>query len=246
MKTDQAPNYQAILSEAVERKAFIVVYARCEVNYSGRAESYLPLGERVIVIKSDGTVLIHQPTGNTPVNYMKEGASINLTQHEGRLLLSVRQGKEYLDVTIHRVISFDFHNLDDDGKLQLVGSEKDMADMLFSHPDMIERGFRPLSREEHTKYGFIDLFGYDKEKVLVIVECKRYGADLKAVSQLRRYVERIKKSKGLDKVRGIIAAPKISGNARKMLEDWGFSFAEVKPPKYLERHDKNQAKLFDF
>jgi len=78
------------------------------------------------------------------------------------------------------------------------------------------------------------------------VECKRYCADLGAVTQLRRYVERVKKTKGIDVVRGIIAAPKITQNAQKMLEDWGFSFRAVKPPMYLERYDRQQMRLDTF
>jgi RecB family endonuclease NucS len=70
--------------------------------------------------------------------------------------------------------------------------------------------------------------------------------DLSAVTQLRRYVEKIKKSKGLQDVRGILACPSITPNARKMLEDWKFSYVHVHPPKYLEKHAKNQMKLGEY
>ena len=121
-----------------------------------------------------------------------------------------------------------------------------MSNMLYANPELIEDGFKPVSREEQTKYGFIDVFGTDKNGVLTIVECKRYCADLSAVTQLRRYVEKMMVSKGITKVRGILAAPKITENAEKMLEDWGFSFKSIKPPKYLEEFDKRQAKLDKF
>ncbi|MBI4141199.1 DUF91 domain-containing protein, partial [Candidatus Woesearchaeota archaeon] len=122
-------------------------------------------------------------------------------------------------------------------------TEEDMSKMLYSNPELIELGFKPVSQEEQTKYGFIDVFGTDKDGVLTVVECKRYCADLSAVTQLRRYVEKIKESKGIDTVRGIIAAPKITDNAKNMLEDWGFKFISVNPPKYLEEFDKKQSKL---
>ena len=118
--------------------------------------------------------------------------------------------------------------------------------MLYNNPEMIEEGFRPLSMEEHTKYGFIDVFGYDKENVLTVIECKRYSGDLKAVSQLRRYVEKIKSAKGIENVRGVLACPKMSDNALKMLTDFGFEFKSVKPPKYLEKFDKKQRSLGHF
>ncbi len=111
---------------------------------------------------------------------------------------------------------------------------------------MIEKGFTAVSQEEQTKYGFIDVFGTDKDGNLVVVECKRYCADLGAVTQLRRYVEKIKEMKGLKKVRGILACPKISANAKKMLEDWGFEYKMIEPPSYLETHKKGQKKLHEF
>ena len=121
-----------------------------------------------------------------------------------------------------------------------------MSDMLYKNPEMIEEGFSPVSQEEQTTYGFIDVFGKDRDGVLTIVECKRYCADLGAVTQLRRYVERVKETKGVDAVRGIIAAPKITPNAEKMLTDWGYSFKSVKPPMYLERYDRKQKRLDSF
>jgi len=123
------------------------------------------------------------------------------------------------------------------------GTEEDMSRMLYENPELVEKGFKPVSQEEQTAYGFIDVFGYDANGTLVVVECKRYCADLSAVTQLRRYVEKVKESKGIDTVRGILAAPKITDNAKKMLEDWGFKFISVNPPKYLEEFGKKQSKL---
>jgi len=82
--------------------------------------------------------------------------------------------------------------------------------------------------------------------MLTVVECKRYNADLGAVTQLRRYVEKLMVSKGITKVRGILAAPKITPNAKQMLEDWGFEFKHIEPPKYREKFNKHQKNLVDF
>jgi len=92
----------------------------------------------------------------------------------------------------------------------------------------------------------VDVLGTDNDGILTVVECKRYCADLSAVTQLRRYVEKIMLSKGIAKVRGIIAAPKITDNAKKMLEDWGFCFVAVSPPNYLVEDRKRQARLDGF
>ena len=241
-------DYVSLLNGAVQRNETIVFGCRCRVHYSGRAESVLEEGDRVIIIKSDNTVLVHQPQGNAPVNYMKQQTSHKFILKDNCIQLhcSHLANKEFMDVVISRIYFFNAHKLEDGHTITVAGTEKDMSDMLYEHPEMIEKGFRPVSREEQTKYGFIDVFGCDKNNVLTVVECKRYRADLSTVSQLRRYVEKIQESKGITKVRGIIAAPKITTNAQKMLEDWGFSFVSVNPPKYHERFDRKQSTLESF
>jgi endonuclease len=105
-----------------------------------------------------------------------------------------------------------------------------------------------LSREEHTTFGFIDVFGHDKQGNMVIVECKRYTASLQCVTQLRRYVEKISELKGLPikRVKGVMASPAISPNALDMLNKWGFEWKQVNPPKRLERYNKDQKSLSDW
>ena len=244
--------FSAKIREALSKNLTIVLGAMCKVLYKGRAESYLDYGDRIIVIKSDKTLLIHQPKGNNPINYMKEGTSYYVKEDDssGEKLVIVKttnqKFKEYMDIIIRKIYFFEAQNLKDDEKLVLSGSERDMAEMIMRKPELIEEGFKPLSREEHTKYGFIDVFGYDKNKRLVIVETKRYVGDLKAVSQLRRYVEKIKKLKGVSEVRGILACPRITPNALRMLSDFGFEFRRVIPPKYLEEFGKEQRRINDF
>ena len=234
--------------DALDKNQAIIMFLRCSIHYSGRAESYLPEGDRIVIIKQDRTLLIHQPEGSAPVNYMKAGTSLHLCLENKKLELQCKNlaAKEYLDISISQVHSFICQNMEDNESLQIVGSERDMSDMLYDSPEMIEPGFKPLSREEHTKYGFIDLFGHDKDNILVVIECKRYAGDLHAVTQLRRYVEKISSLKGLKKVRGILACPKISSNAKKMLEDFGFEYRQVRPPKYLLKFDQKQKKLGEY
>ena len=80
----------------------------------------------------------------------------------------------------------------------------------------------------------------------MIIECKRYSDGLDAVTQLRRYVEKIKDLKGTDKVKGIIASPSISPNALAMLKKWKFEWVMVNPPQRLEKYNKNQKSLGEF
>ncbi len=237
--------YCSLVHDALKRNETVVFGAQCTIRYSGRAESYLAEGDRIIIIKGDNTLLVHQPSGNNPINYMKPDTAHELSVQDKKLVLKSRNGalKENMDVAISRIHFFNSHKLEDGQSILVQGTEADMADMLYKKPHMIEEGFTPVSQEEQTKYGFIDVLGTDKDQTLTVVECKRYQADLAAVTQLRRYVEKLMVSKGISKVRGIIAAPKITPNAKQMLEDWGYSFVSVRPPKYLEAFDKKQQRL---
>jgi hypothetical protein len=241
-------DYGTLLADALNRNETVIFACTCSIRYSGRAESFLAAGDRVVIIKSDKAILIHQPTGNAPINYMKPQTSHTVVFEDGKLNLKSKNLplKEFLDITIERIHFYNSHKLEDSQTILVAGTEEDMSNMLYDQPELIEEGFHPVSREEQTKYGFIDVFGTDKDGNLTIVECKRYCADLSAVTQLRRYVEKMMVSKGVTKIRGILAAPKITENAQKMLEDWGFEFKAIKPPKYLEEFDKKQAKLSFF
>jgi RecB family endonuclease NucS len=241
-------DYSMLIENALKKTHSVVLGCRCSVAYSGRAESFLPVGDRIVLIKEDNALIIHQPVGNNPVNYMKPNSSINVCLEDGKLVLRARNlvQKEFMDISVDKVHFFQSSKLQDGQQIELKGTEKDMADMIIQTPALIENGFKPVSQEEQTKYGFIHVLGNDKNNLLTVVECKRYKADLAAVTQLRRYVEKIRESKGIDNVRGILAAPAITSNAEKMLTDWGFNFVAVHPPKYLEKYDKNQQRLHQF
>lgn len=234
--------------ESAKKNEFIVFFCKCRIVYSGRAEAKLGKGDRLVSVKQDGTIFVHQPDGGNPINYMKAGGSIDLIKQDYGLLFKGYNSatKEYLELDISRVYSFMARKLEDGQKQMLAGTEADMSDMIKQNPTLISNDFKPLSREEHTKFGFIDVFGHDKKGTLVVIECKRYSAGLDAVQQLRRYVEKIKDLKGIDKVSGILASPKISPNAEEMLKKWKFQWKLVNPPMRLVRHTKNQKTLDKF
>lgn len=233
------------IRDALKRNETIVFAANCMVEYSGRAETHLPAGDRIIIIKSDNTLLIHQPQGSTPVNWMKE-TQIDIEKDGDHYVLQCKTPKEFLDIHLNSIHFVNTAKLSDGQKLQLTGHERDMADMIAADPSVIEEGLRFAGQEEQTKYGFIDVLCHDNDGELVVIECKRYKGGLAAVTQLRRYVERIKELKGIDKVRGILACPAMTGNAKKMLEDWGFEHVNIEPPKYLERFKKDQRQIGDY
>lgn len=233
--------------EAMTKTHGVVIFAKCEVWYSGQVESYLPTGDRMIFIKDDGVMVVHQPQGNNPINYLKPGATYSMTQSAGHIFLNGSNIKlrEYMDVKISDLHFLHSMKFEDGQSIQVAGTEADMAKMIMDKPHLVEDGFKPVSQEEQTKYGYIDVLGVDKNGTLTVVECKRNQADFKAVEQLDRYIKRIMESKGIDKVRGILAAPKIQSGAELMLSDKGFDFVMIKPPKHQKRFNRHQ-KTLDF
>ncbi|MGV8087350.1 MAG: endonuclease NucS [Candidatus Woesearchaeota archaeon] len=249
-KIIEPEEYVASINNSLEKNETVIIAVNCDVSYYGKVESYLPKGDRIIIIKNDKTLLIHQPSGINPINYMKEGTEVKVIIENNEIILKAKHLflKDFLDAKISNIHFVSTHKLEDGGKIEVVGSEADMSDMIYENPLLIEKGFKPFSREEHTKFGFIDVFGTDKDGKIVVIECKRDNSDFKAVQQLHRYIHKISKSKGIkeENIRGIIASPRISSNARVMLEELGYSFVSITPPKYLERYDKKQKRLGEY
>jgi RecB family endonuclease NucS len=240
--------FHELAESSVAARTALTAFVHCEITYSGRAEAFLSRGDRILMIKQDQTVIIHQPEGSVPINYMRPGSLITVEKADEHLMLRVKNDSEhsFLDVEIYRVHNAIAHRLEDGQKQDLAGNERDMSDWIRDNPACISSDFRPISREEQTDVGFIDVFGHDCTGRLVVVECKRITASLMAVDQLRRYVERVKQIKGTQSVTGVLAAPSITPNALEMLSSWGFRYCKVDPPKRLERWSKDQKKIFEF
>jgi len=225
--------FRETFEKAVQKGELLAFFCQCSIRYSGRAEAFLDRGDRLIVLKQDKTLLIHQPEGGNPINYMKAPVELELLHMNTHYLLKAYQPqiKDYLDIEIYRIYECLNRRLEDGQKQELVGTERDMSDWIMQNPHVISKAFKPLSREDGS---------------LVIVECKRYTANLDAVTQLRRYVEKIIELKGVKKVKGVLASPAISPNAEAMLKKWGYRWVRVQPPKRLERYNKQQRSIADF
>lgn len=236
------------LRSALAKSETVTLYCFCCIDYKGRAVSRLEWGERVVLIKQDKTLLVHQAAGRNPVNWMSGTPSIKVEVVNDELVLTAESinPREHMIVTINTVKFLFSDELRDGYSQELIGTEADMSQMLYDNPKMISPDFIPVSLEEQTRYGFIDVMGHDGKGNLVLVECKRYKADFNTVQQLRRYVERISKDKGVSNIKGIIAAPEITSNAEGMLKDWGFNFVKVEPPMSNVIDKSRQRTLIDF
>lgn len=233
-----------ILSEGLSNEAIITIFARCRVHYDGRAKSELGTGDRVIIIKPDGSFLIHQREKREPVNWQPPGSrvSFHVEDDKVRLISLRRKPKETLEVELLRVYLASYLQAEDKEELTLMGSEAEMRDYIFENPEVIEEGFKAISKEKPIKHGIVDLLGRDRDGNLVVLELKRRRADLHAVSQLKRYVEDLREEHG--NVRGILVAPSLTSGARNLLEKEGLEFRKIKPPK-KERTQRGKQKTLD-
>ncbi len=237
MKAIASPSLEEarqVIEQALRDNHTLVLVGSCSVNYDGRAGSILPEGERVIIIKPDGTLLVHQKERRDPVNWNPPGckAKAHLSR-KGLEIVSTRdKPKEVLSAIFRDVKLVASFELIDEAKLCLVGTEDDLVENAYRNPEMIEEGFKPIEKELATRYGSADIYGVDCNGNRVVVEFKRDQANLNAVDQLKRYVEELKK-KTDKQVRGILVAPRISPSALRLLEKEGLEYSKI------EKHHSN-------
>ena len=228
--------------------SIITLFTHCKVYYDGRAKSELKNGDRVILIKPDGSFLIHKNEKREPVNWQPPGSVISWEVREDKLVLKSvrRKPREVLEVELLKVYHACAFYCEDYEELNLTGSEAEMAELIFKNPSLIEEGFMPLYREYQTSFGFIDVLGKDKNNKWVVIELKRRRAGLQAVSQLKRYVECLRGEYGRKNVRGVLVAPSVTSGAERLLKEEGLEFISLKPPKKEKSKEKRkQTTLFD-
>jgi endonuclease len=227
-----------IINEGLSKKAVIVIMACCRVNYEGRAKSKLGSGDRMIIIKSDGSFMVHQNRNLEPVNWQPPKSQCKTSLKEGIMFLegSRRNPPERLEVEIYSTYMASYFNGEDSKDLELTGYEENMRQMVFETPEIIEEGFRPSNREYSTSNGFIDVLGKDKDGNLVVLELKSRRAGINAVKQLKRYLDDFSDHKKF--VRGILVAPSVTEDASELLKEFKLEFKVLEPPREFGA-DKN-------
>lgn len=206
-------------------KNLITLFADCEIEYEGRAYSHASIASRLIIIKVDGSVIVHEHTKREPVNWQPPGSVIVVRKESGGVSIeSIRKRpKERLHIILNRVYYLTSAEVNS-GEFSLKGSEKDIVDIVFENPYLIEDGFTPLKREYRIPYGVIDLFGIDKLGRTTILEFKRSKATLQAVSQLYRYYLFFVENHV--SIRGILVSPGISEKALNLLNKLGLEYID--------------------
>lgn len=222
LAADVGPEELAEVVSRWFRRATIVVICRCSVDYRGRASSRAREAVRLLLLKQDGTVAVHEASGRDPLNWQPK-ADVKVLTTEGGVLLRATRGtpREELTVDIRGRAWVTVVKLGDVG-LELFGREDDIVNDIASNPSKLVEGAVLVAREVSTPYGRVDLILRGRDGKLIVVEVKRGQADVDAAHQLRRYVEYYSRL-GLD-VSGALVAPEISGQALKYLKDHGLRY----------------------
>lgn len=216
-----------IIPTALEQGEIIVICAECEVEYDGRAAGYLGPGERLVICKPDGTLLIHRPRGHDPVNWQPPGSAIRIENPDDNVVLSARRTDpdEIIQVFLRVVFELTRFSADDSAPLKLDGTEADMHEFVANNPDELEDGLRIIEHERDTPYGSIDFLGTDTQGRPVVIEVKRRQATLTHVDQLRRYMARYRETN--PNARGLLVAPAASDKVLRTLRDAELEFVEL-------------------
>jgi RecB family endonuclease NucS len=214
-----------------------LIVARCEVRYTGRLNALLPRALRLIMIKADGSVLVHADAGGyKPLNWMTPPTVIEETVEQivvrkrasrrirgpGRMArpdasrVVAATSEDRLEISIDEVLSDVTHDMgspQEDAGLAKDGVEAHLQELLADQPQWCGEGFRLVRREWPTDIGPVDLMCRDAEEGWIAVEIKRV-AGIEAVEQLTRYLERIRLDPAFSACRGVLAAQQIKPQAK--------------------------------
>jgi endonuclease len=209
-----------------------LVIARCSVDYVGRLTAHLPSALRLLIVKADGSVLVHSDGGSyKPLNWMSPPC--RLTEKPGQWSVTSKAG-ETLVITITEVVSDTSVELGVDPGLVKDGVEAHLQELLAAQVELLGDGWRLVRREYPTPIGPVDIMCRDEtgsDNPLPAaspasaprhqaVEIKRH-ATIDAVEQLTRYLEYLNRDPLLRPVGGVLAAQSIAPQARTLAEDRG-------------------------
>jgi len=207
-----------------------LVIARCSVDYAGRLSAHLPLATRLLLLKADGSVLVHSDSlSYKPLNWMSPPCTVSTIEPDADQadagvaeIWKVMQAKtaDLLVISIHEILHDSNHELGIDPGLQKDGVEAHLQKLLAEQIELAGDGWRLVRREYMTAIGPVDILATDDAGRSVAIEIKRRG-DIDGVEQLTRYLELMNRDPHLAPVSGVFAAQEIKPQARMLAEDRG-------------------------
>ena len=204
-----------------------LIVARCEVEYTGRLAAYLPESTRLLMLKADGSVLIHADAGGyKPLNWMTPPTVV---EEEGDVLVVRKRGgrsEDRLEIRLLEVFNDISCEMGEAAALEKDGVERELQAELAAQPSALGEELTLVRREWPTDIGPVDLMCRDADGVWVAVEINRI-ATIDAVEQLARYLERIRLDPAMAGCRGILAGQRVRPQAAKLADARGILCAEV-------------------
>ena len=207
-----------------------VVIASCSVDYSGRLDAHLPRATRLIMVKADGSVLVHSDGGSyKPLNWMSPPARLAEVDPDeedreigviARWEVSATRTDDRLVIRLFDIVSDTSADLGVDPGLTKDGVEAHLQELLAEQIEVLGAGWRLVRREYPTAIGPVDIMARDADGGSVAVELKRVGG-IDGVEQLSRYLELLNRDPVLAPVSGVFAAQTIKPQARVLAEDRG-------------------------
>ncbi|RKR75750.1 endonuclease NucS [Frondihabitans australicus] len=207
-----------------------LVIAKCSVDYAGRLSAHLPLANRLLMVKSDGSLLVHSDGGSyKPLNWMSPPCTITMDepsdeQRDAGIVevwkVTQKKTDDILVVSIHEILHDSAHELGVDPGLQKDGVEAHLQKLMAEQIEVLGEGHTLVRREYMTAIGPVDILARDAAGAAVAVEIKRRG-DIDGVEQLTRYLELMNRDPHLKPVSGVFAAQEIKPQARTLAEDRG-------------------------
>ena len=217
-----------------------LVIARCTVDYKGRLEARLPSAVRLIMVKADGSVMVHADGGAyKPLNWMNPP---NRLVEDGEVWTVTSPKGEVLVITVEEVLADHRHDLGTDPGLIKDGVEAHLQELLAADPSTLGEPLLLVRREYPTDIGPVDLLCRDGEGRAVAIEVKRRG-EIDGVEQLTRYLERLDRDPSLRPVRGMFVAQRIKAQAKVLAADRGIVCVEVDYDE-LRGVERDQLSLF--
>ena len=202
-----------------------LLVARCEVRYSGRLNAVLPEAVRLLILKADGSVLVHDDAGGfKPLNWMTAPTSVE--ELGDTLVVRKLKTEDVLEIRLAEVLSDVVHDMGESAALQKDGVERDLQEELAAAPAALGEELTLVKREWPTDVGPVDLMCRDEAGEWVAVEIKRIGT-IEAVEQLTRYLGFIREDPAKSSCRGILAAQKLKPQAIALAESRSIRCVEV-------------------
>jgi len=199
-----------------------MVIARCSVDYEGRLTAHLPEAVRLLMLKADGSLLVHSDAGGyKPLMWMTPPCTLRVGNgDEAGLWTVTNKAGERLVITVAEVLDDTSHDLGVDPGLVKAGVEAHLQALLADQIETLGAGWRLVRREFPTAIGPVDILARDAVGATVAIEIKRRG-EIDGVEQLTRYLELLNRDSTLRPVRGLFAAQEIKPQARVLATDRG-------------------------